>query len=178
MSSSQASSRSPGEDSYYTAEESHHSNAQGSSEASSTTIKTPKGGSDSVYATANQTPTASPDMNKATDQDSFEALRRIEESPEERRERNLSHFAAAPPLTHRAEASNYLEKQRALVMQQAMMEKPDIDMVEYGISALMPEKEESVPGKLKFLRSLSTKQSLVAMRKKCCDSVYSCFFPK
>ena len=177
MSSSQASSRSPGEDSYYTAEEDHHSNAQGSSEASSTTITTPKGSSDSVYATAIQTPTASPGMNKATDQDSFEALRRIEESPEERRERNLSHVTAAPSFTHRAEASTHLEKQRALDMQQARMEEPDIDMVEYGISALMPEKEESVPGKLEILRSLSAKQNLVAMRNKRCDSVYSrCFF--
>ncbi|KAL9063816.1 MAG: hypothetical protein Q9161_009253 [Pseudevernia consocians] len=145
MSSSQASSRSPGEESYYTAEEDHHSNAQGSSEASSTTITTPKENSDSVYATAIQTPTASPGMNKATDQDSFEALRRIEESPEERRERNLLHVTAAPSFTHRAEASTHLEKQRALDMQQARMEEPDIDMVEYGISALMPEKEESVP---------------------------------
>ena len=66
MSSSQASSRSPGEEHYYTAEEDHHSTAHSSSEASSTITTNPNGSSDSEYATANQTPIASPDMNKVT----------------------------------------------------------------------------------------------------------------
>ena len=64
MSSSKSSSRSPGEEAYHTAEEDHHSYsyAQGSSEASSTMTTNPDGGLESVYATANQTPTASPDV--------------------------------------------------------------------------------------------------------------------
>ena len=66
MSSSQASSRSSGAELYYTAEEDHQSNAHSSSEASSTITATPNGSSDSVYATANQTPIASPDMNRVT----------------------------------------------------------------------------------------------------------------
>ena len=60
MSSSGSSSHCPGEEAYHTAEEDHQSYMQGSSVASSTRTTTLDGGSDSVYATANQTPTASP----------------------------------------------------------------------------------------------------------------------
>lgn len=64
MSSSMSSSLSPSEEAYNTAEEDHHSYAQASSEASSTITTTLDGGSDSVYITANQTPTASPDVDR------------------------------------------------------------------------------------------------------------------
>lgn len=66
MSSSQSSSRSLAEEDYYTAEEDHLSYAQRSSGASSTVTTTPNGSSDSVYATANQTRIASPDMSRGT----------------------------------------------------------------------------------------------------------------
>ena len=64
MSSSKSSSNSPVEEAYHTAAEDHQSYAQASSEASSTITTTIEGASDSVYATANQTPTVSPDVDR------------------------------------------------------------------------------------------------------------------
>ena len=63
--SSHSSSRSPVEESFFSTQEDHISDAQ-SVEASSTVMVTPNESSKSVYATANQTPMASPDLNRDT----------------------------------------------------------------------------------------------------------------
>ena len=134
MPSSQSSSHSPGEEAYYTAEEDQCYHAQSSSGASSIVTATPNG---SVYATAIQTPVASPSMNRDTassvpivaqDQRSYQEVRSIEESLEERREETTSNVTAAPSgslFTHRAEASTYLERQRELFMQQAELRESE-----------------------------------------------------
>ena len=61
--SSHSSSRSPVEESFFSTQEDHISDAH-SIEASSTVIVTPNESSNSAYATANQTPMASPDLNR------------------------------------------------------------------------------------------------------------------
>lgn len=175
--SSQSSSRSPGEASYYTAEEDGHSTEQASNVAELAVTASPNGSSDSLYTTANQTPIASPSMSRsiapaipitAQYQNSFGAHRRVEESPEEHRERAPSAVTASSRgslSTPRAEASTYLEKQRTLVTQQANIREPKINMIEYGrdgISVPMPEKEDDAAGKLVFLMTLSAMYSLVS----------------
>lgn len=138
MSSSQTSNGTPGEATYYTAGEDHPSYARSSSEALSTVTKTPNESSESAYATANQTPAASPDMNRDTSswiaiaaqyQGSFEGPQGIEESSEDIRERASSNQMASPggiSFTHRADASTYLERQRVLVMQQVKIREPEV----------------------------------------------------
>ena len=64
--SSHSSSRSPVEESFFSTQDDHISDAPNSSKASSTVMVTPNESSNSVYATANQTPTASPDLNRGT----------------------------------------------------------------------------------------------------------------
>lgn len=143
MPSSQTSSSSTGKESYFTAEEDNHTSAQAPNVAESTGTATRTGSSESLYATAHQTPVASPDISRgiatslpdtAQFQNAIEPLGRVEESPEEYRERDPSTVTTAPgrsSFTHKTEASGYLEMQRALVMQQAETRKPQIEMVEY-----------------------------------------------
>lgn len=149
MPSSQSSNRSQDEEAHYTAEEDRRAHAQGETSLTGTT--TPSGSSDSVYASANQTSTTSPNRDRATalsihiaarEQDPIKALRRNEESLEECRERVPSNVTTAPrrsPFNHTAEARTYLEKQRALFMQQAGMGE---------------RQTEDAPCKLAFLSSL------------------------
>lgn len=184
MSSSQSSSRSPGEESYFTAEEDDHS-GQAPTVAESTVTATPNGRSDSLYTTAHQTPIASPSMSRGIissipitvqNQNSSEALRGVEESRVERRERASSTVTAAPrgsSFSHRDKASTHLEKQRASVTQQAKVREPKIDLVEYGISVAIPEKEDDTPGKLAFPVSLSAKHSLVNLLDNHCNDASS-----
>ena len=166
MPSSQSSSHSPGEEAYCTAEEDHSCYAQSFSGASSIVTSTPNG---SVYATANQTPEASPGMNRDTtssvpivaqDQRSYDAIRPIEESLEERREKTPSNATAAPSeslFTHRAEASTYLERQRELFMQQADLRES--------------EKQEETHGKLTSLTSFPAMHRPVALWGSCCNDL-------
>ncbi len=133
MPSSRSSSPSPSEETYHTAEEGHSLYAQSSE-------------SDSVYATANQTPAASPDVNEgifssdpiaAEDQRPAETNHPIEESTEERRESASSNVTAAPRgsfITHQAEARRSPRRRRGLGLQQEGLKEP--------------ENEERAPGKL------------------------------
>ena len=166
MPSSQSSSHSPGEEAYLTAEEDHSCYAQSSSGASSIVTSTPNG---SVYATANQTPVASPGINRGTassapivaqDQHSYDAIRPIEESLEERREKtptNVMPASSASLFNHRAEASTYLERQRELFMQQAELRES--------------EKEEEIPGKLTSLTGFPVMHRPVVLWGSCCNDV-------
>ena len=104
------SSRSVSEETYHTAEEDH-------------SCYVPSFSPDSVYATANQTPKASPDMDKGTassipivaqTQESLDALRRVEHYREERVERASPRAAVAPSevcFTQQAEANADVEQQ-------------------------------------------------------------------
>ena len=115
-------------------------------------ITTPNG---SVYATANQTPTASLDIDRgiapsvpivAQDQDPSESFRSIEVSPEERRERSSTIATVAsrgPPIAYLAEASTNLGQQRESSMQHSELRGP--------------EKEEDVTGKPACLAIVSAK---------------------
>ena len=184
MSSSQSSSRSPGEESYFTAEEDDHS-VQAPTVAESTVIATPNGSSDSLYTTAHQTPIASPSMSRGIvssipitvqNQNSSEALRGVEKSRVERRELAPSTVTAAPrgsSFSHRDKASTQLEKQKASVTQQAKVREPEIDLVEYGIPGAIPENEDDTPGKLAFPVSLSAKHSLVNLLDNHCNDASS-----
>ena len=150
MSSSQSPSHSPGEEIYPAAEDYHSRYVQSSSGASSTVTTTPNG---SVYATANQTPTASLEVDRgvapsvpvvAQDQDPSESFRSIEERPEERRERSSPNAKAASrdsSITFSAEASTKLEQQRGSLT------------LESGLRG--PEKDEDVTGKPAYLTIVS-----------------------
>lgn len=165
MPSSQSSSHSPGEEAYLTAEEDHSCYAQSSSGASSIVTSTPNG---SVYATANQTPVASPGINRGTassapivaqDQHSYDAIRPIEKSLEERREKTPTSVMPASSVSlfnHRAEASTYLEWPRELFMQQAERES---------------EKEEEIAGKLTSLTGFLVMHRPVVLWGSCCNDV-------
>ena len=152
MSSSQLPSHSPGEEVYHAAKEYDSYYVQSSSGASSTVTTTPDG---SVYATADQTPTASPDIDRcivpsvpvvAQDQDRSESFRPIEESTEERRERsslNATVASRAPSIAYLAEASTNLGQQRECLMQLSELR---------GL-----EKDEDITGKPAYLAIVSAK---------------------
>ena len=85
---SQSSSDSSGEGACHTAEEDRRSSNQGPNTASSTIATEPNGSPESDYPTANQTPSATPDINRfaslskriaAENQASFEALADMED---------------------------------------------------------------------------------------------------
>ena len=153
MSSSQLPSHSPGKEGSDAAEEYHPCYVQGTSGASSTVTTTPNG---SVYAPANQTPTASTEIDRGTppsvpivaqDEDLFESFRSIRENPAERRERlstNATTAARGPPITYLAEASTNLGQQRESLMQHSDLR---------GL-----EKEEDIAGKPAYLTIVFTKQ--------------------
>ena len=153
MSSSQLPSHSPCKEGSDAAKEYHSYYVQGTSGASSIVITNPNG---SVYATANQTPTASPEIDRAIapsvpivaqDQDPFESFRSIGESPAERRERlstNATTAARGPRTTYLAEASTNLGQQRESLMQHSDLR---------GL-----EKEEDIAGKPAYLTIVFTKQ--------------------
>ena len=136
MSSSHLPSHSPGEEIYPAAEEYHPHHVRSSSGASSTVTTTPNG---SVYATANQTPTASPEVDRgvapsvpvvAQDQDPSESLRPSEQSPEERRKRSSPNATAAPrdsSNTYSAEANTDLEQQRGSLKLRSGSRAPEKD---------------------------------------------------
>ena len=150
MSSSQFPSHSPGEEIYPAAEEYHSRYVQSSGGASSTVTTTANG---SVYATAHQTPTASPEVDRgvapsvpvvAQDQDPSESFRPGEETSEERRERSSPNAKAASrdsSITFSAEASTNLEQQRGSLM------------LDSGLRG--PEKDEDVTGKPAYLAIIS-----------------------
>ena len=160
MPSSLSSSHSPGEEAYLTAEEDHSCYAQSSSGASSIVTSTPNG---SVYATANQTPVASPGIDRGTalsapivaqDQHTYDAIRPIGESLEERREKtptNVMPASSASLFNHRAETSMYLERPRELLRES--------------------EKEEEIAGKLTSLTGFLVMHRPVVRWGSCCNDV-------
>ena len=147
MPSSQSSSRSASEETYHTAEENQTSYAQSPS-------------SDSVYATANQTPTISPDVKKRAasstpvtvqGKDQVEALRRSSEESYEKREESIPLDATTAPkesFDHSAEAGADVGQQRGLFPQQA---------------DLIKMKEEEAHGKLASLTIIFAKHGLVVL---------------
>ena len=119
MLSSQRSSRSSSEETYYTAEENH-------------SCYVPSSSPDSVYATANQTPKANPEMERGTvssslitaqDQGSFDALRHIQNCRNEREETSSDAAAAANGvfLIHQAEANTKFEQQKITNLRQGSL---------------------------------------------------------
>ena len=166
MSSSQLPSHSPSEEIYHAAEEYHSCYVQSSS-GPSLTVTTPP--NRSVYATANQTPTVSPDIDRgiapsvpivAQDQDPSESFQPIEESLEEGRERsspNATFASRAPSITYSAEACTNLEQQRESLMQHSGLRKP--------------EKEEDATGKFAHLTIVSAKHRPTLLPGKCFDGV-------
>ena len=114
--------------------------------ASSIVTTTPNG---SVYATAEQSRTASPAFDRGTassmttvaqDDGKYEAAQRIEESPEKRRERLSSNATVASrgsSVVYPAEASSRPGEQKGFLMQRSMSRGS--------------EKEEDAPGKTAYL---------------------------
>ena len=147
---------SPSEEIYYTAEEDHCCYASSSSP-------------DSVYATANQTPNANPDVERGTvssksivaqDQGSFDAPRQIEKCREERGETSADAAAAARGifLIHQAEANTSFEQQRTTFLRQENL--------------TVSEKDEHPPGKLASPTISSAKHRLVVLWDSCCDGSF------
>ena len=158
MSSSKFPSHSPGEEVHHAAEEYHSCYVQSFSGASSTVTTTPNG---SVYATAEQTPTASPDIDRgiapsvlggAQDQDPSGSFQSIEESHEERRERSSTNTMAASratPIADSAEACANLEQQRESLIEHSELRGP--------------EKEEDARGKPVYLTTVSAKHTTTSL---------------